>query len=75
MPRWHRTLPGYRPTLKGHPRKVKEAAELITAARRPVIYAGGGILKARAAEALLKLAEQTGIPVVTTLMARGSVPR
>ncbi|MEI2638207.1 MAG: acetolactate synthase large subunit [Microthrixaceae bacterium] len=68
------SLPGYRPTLKGHPRKVKEAAELITAARRPVIYAGGGILKARAAEALLKLAEQTGIPVVTTLMARGAFP-
>ena len=68
------SLPGYRPTLKGHPRKVKDAAQAISAARRPVIYAGGGILKARAAEALLDLAELTGIPVVTTLMARGAFP-
>ncbi|MGB3412670.1 MAG: acetolactate synthase large subunit [Microthrixaceae bacterium] len=68
------SLPGYKPTIKGHPRKVKEAAELITAAKRPVIYAGGGILKARAAEALKELAEMTGIPVVTTLMARGAFP-
>ncbi len=68
------SLPGYKPTIKGHPRKVKEAAELITAATRPVIYAGGGILKARAAEALKELAELTGIPVVTTLMARGAFP-
>jgi acetolactate synthase-1/2/3 large subunit len=67
-------LPGYRPTLRGHPRQVKEAARLITAARRPVIYAGGGILKARAAEALRTFAELTGIPVVTTLMARGAFP-
>jgi acetolactate synthase I/II/III large subunit len=69
-----RGLPGYRPTTKGHPRMIKEAARLICAARRPVIYAGGGILKARAAEALRELAETTGIPVVTTLMARGSFP-
>ena len=44
------TLPGYKPTLNGHPRMIKEAARLITEARRPVIYAGGGILKSRAAE-------------------------
>jgi acetolactate synthase-1/2/3 large subunit len=67
-------LPGYRPTLKGHPRKIREAAELILASERPVIYAGGGILKARAAEALLELAELCDIHVVTTLMARGSFP-
>jgi acetolactate synthase-1/2/3 large subunit len=67
-------LPGYRPTLKGHPRMIKEAARLIAESRRPVIYAGGGILKARAAEALLELVELTGIPVVTTLMARGAFP-
>ena len=67
-------LPGYRPTTKGHPRKIKEAAELILAAERPVIYAGGGILKARAAEALRELAELTDIRVVTTLMARGAFP-
>jgi acetolactate synthase-1/2/3 large subunit len=67
-------LPGYKPTTKGHPRKIKDAAELIVQCTRPVIYAGGGILKARAAEALLELAELCDIPVVTTLMARGAFP-
>jgi len=67
-------LPGYRPTVKGHARMIKEAARMITEARRPVLYIGGGILKARAAEALRALAEVTGIPVVTTLMARGAFP-
>ncbi|HUS62221.1 MAG TPA: biosynthetic-type acetolactate synthase large subunit, partial [Acidimicrobiales bacterium] len=69
-----RGLPGYKPTTKGHPRMIKEAARLITEARRPVIYAGGGILKARAADALRALADMVGIPVVTTLMARGAFP-
>jgi acetolactate synthase-1/2/3 large subunit len=68
------SLPGYKPTLKGHPKKVREAVELLLAAEKPVIYAGGGILKARAAEALLELAELSDIPVVTTLMARGAFP-
>jgi len=68
------SLPGYKPTTKGHPRKIKDAAELITQAERPVLYVGGGILKARAAEALRELAELTNIPVVTTLMARGAFP-
>jgi acetolactate synthase I/II/III large subunit len=67
-------LPGYKPTTKGHPRMIKEAARLILEARRPVLYVGGGILKARAAEALRALAELTGIHVVTTLMARGAFP-
>ena len=67
-------LPGYKPTVKGHPRMIREAAKLIAEAKRPVIYAGGGILKARAAEALRELAELTGISVVTTLMARGAFP-
>ncbi len=68
------SLPGYRPNTKGHPRMVREAVRLITASHRPVIYAGGGILKARASEALLKLAELVDAPVVTTLMARGAFP-
>jgi acetolactate synthase I/II/III large subunit len=68
------SLPGYKPTSKGDPRKVREAAELICSAQRPVLYVGGGILKSRAAEALRHLAELTGIPVVTTLMARGAFP-
>ena len=68
------SLPGYRPNVKGHPRMIKEAAKLILAAERPVIYAGGGILKARAAETLAELVELTNIHVVTTLMARGVFP-
>ena len=68
------SLPGYRPTTKGHPRMIKEAARLILAAERPILYAGGGMLKARAADALRELAELTGIHVVTTLMARGVFP-
>lgn len=67
-------MPGYRPTTRGHPRMIKEAARLIVESERPVIYAGGGILKARAAEALRELAELTDIHVVTTLMARGAFP-
>jgi acetolactate synthase I/II/III large subunit len=67
-------LPGYKPTTKGHAKQIKDATRLMATARKPVIYAGGGILKARAAEALRELAELTGFPVVTTLMARGAFP-
>jgi acetolactate synthase-1/2/3 large subunit len=67
-------LPGYHPRIEGDPTAVRAAAELIIRAERPVIYAGGGILKAHAAEALRALAERAGIPVVTTLMARGAFP-
>ncbi len=67
-------LPGYRPTTRGHPRQIREAARLILNARRPVLYVGGGIVKSRAAEELLELAELIEIPVVTTLMGRGVVP-
>jgi len=67
-------LPGYSPSIEGDRQAIAAAAEMITAAERPVIYAGGGILRARAAEALLELAEMTQIPVVTTLMNRGGFP-
>ncbi|MDT7545874.1 MAG: acetolactate synthase large subunit, partial [Actinomycetota bacterium] len=67
-------LPGYRPTTKPHAKQIREAAKLIVAAKRPVLYVGGGVLKARAAAELRILAELTGIPVVTTLMARGAFP-
>ncbi len=67
-------LPGYKPNVKGHPKQIKDAARMWGEARRPVIYAGGGILKARGSDALKELAEATGAPVVTTLMARGSFP-
>ncbi|WP_048876587.1 acetolactate synthase large subunit [Saccharomonospora saliphila] len=67
-------LPGYRPTLRPHGKQVREAARLMARARRPVFYVGGGVLKAKATEQLRELAELTGIPVVTTLMARGAFP-
>jgi len=67
-------LPGYHPSTTGDPVLVRQAAELILQAQRPVVYAGGGILKARAAGVLRQLVERTGIPVVTTLMARGAFP-
>jgi len=67
-------LPGYRPTTRPHAKQVREAARLIVEARRPVLYVGGGVIAARAAADLMQLAELTGIPVVTTLMARGAFP-
>ena len=67
-------LPGYRPVLKPHGKQIREAAKLIASAQRPVLYVGGGVLKAHATAELLQLAELTGIPVVTTLMARGAFP-
>ncbi len=67
-------LPGYRPTLHPHGKQIREAARLMVTARRPVLYVGGGVLKAGASAALRQLAELTGIPVLTTLMARGAFP-
>jgi len=67
-------LPGYRPVTEGDPGLIAEAARLIAEAERPVLYVGGGVLKARAAASLLELAELLQIPVVTTLMARGAFP-
>jgi acetolactate synthase-1/2/3 large subunit len=68
------SLPGYKPTTKGHPKMIKEAAKLILAAEKPLLYIGGGVLKARAADVVRELAELLKIPVVTTLMARGAFP-
>lgn len=67
-------LPGYKPNTKPHNRQIREAAKLIAAARKPVLYVGGGIIRGEATQELLQLAELTGIPVVTTLMARGAFP-
>ena len=68
------SLPGYHPVTRPHSRQVREAARIITSARRPVLYAGGGVIKARAHRELRQLAELTGAPVITTLMARGAFP-
>jgi acetolactate synthase-1/2/3 large subunit len=67
-------LPGYRPITKAHGKQVQAAAALLAGARKPVLYVGGGVIRARASAELLELAEATGAPVVTTLMARGAFP-
>src|SRR5438552_6707242 len=67
-------LPGYHPTLHPHGKQIREAAKLLVSARRPVFYVGGGVIKAGASGGLRKLAELTGVPVLTTLMARGAFP-
>src|SRR6476661_395707 len=67
-------LPGYRPTGKGHPLQIQEAALAIARAKKPVLYVGGGIINAGAEAELRALAEETRIPVVTTLMAKGAFP-
>ena len=67
-------LPGYRPVTKPHSKQIREATRLILEAKRPVLYVGGGVIRSRASKELRALAEYTGIPVVTTLMARGAFP-
>jgi acetolactate synthase-1/2/3 large subunit len=70
----HIDLAGYRPVTRPHSKQVREAARMIVEARRPVLYVGGGIIKSGAHAELARLAELTGIPVTTTLMARGAFP-
>jgi acetolactate synthase-1/2/3 large subunit len=67
-------LPGYRPTVRGHGRMVREAIAMIASSERPVIYAGGGLVRAGADAELRSFAERLQLPVVTTLMARGVMP-
>ncbi|MBT8212590.1 MAG: acetolactate synthase large subunit [Acidimicrobiia bacterium] len=75
---WHRAgraeLPGYKPSVKGHPRQVKAAIDLIQSSDQPVLYAGGGIIRANAAEEATRFAELMNTPTVTTLMGRGAIP-
>ncbi|MEV5042411.1 MULTISPECIES: acetolactate synthase large subunit [unclassified Microbacterium] len=67
-------LPGYRPVTKAHGKQIQAAAQLISEAKKPVLYVGGGVVRAGAAAELRRFAEATGAPVVTTLMARGAFP-
>jgi acetolactate synthase-1/2/3 large subunit len=67
-------LPGYHPVTKPHSKQIREAAKMILASKQPVLYVGGGTIRANASESLRQLADITGIPVVTTLMARGVFP-
>ncbi len=70
----HLDIPGYRPITKPHVKQIKEAARLLATARRPVLYVGGGSIRAGASPELQELTNLSGAPVVTTLMARGALP-
>ena len=70
----HVKLPGYKPTTKGNQRQIVEATKMLLAAERPVLYVGGGVIKANASKELYDLATNGNLPVVTTLMARGAFP-
>ena len=67
-------LRGYKPTMHGHAGQLRRAAEMIAAAKRPVIYAGGGVIHSGASESLRQLAELTATPVTNTLMGLGGFP-
>ncbi len=67
-------LPGWRPPRKVHPLQIREAAERIAKAEKPVLYVGGGTLNGDACDELRELAEAGGLPVVTTLMGKGAFP-
>ena len=67
-------LRSYNPTTEGHPRQIAKAAELIKNAKRPMIYAGGGVVLSEASEELRQLATSTHIPITVTLMGLGAFP-
>lgn len=68
------SIPSYKPTYRGNAKQVKQAAALITKAKRPLLYAGGGIVISHACQELVELAERMQIPVVTSLMGKGAMP-
>ncbi|MST72894.1 biosynthetic-type acetolactate synthase large subunit [Olsenella porci] len=68
------SIPSYKPTYRGNAKQVKQAASLITKAKRPLLYAGGGIVTSHACQELIALAERMQIPVVTSLMGKGAMP-
>jgi len=67
-------LPGYKPTFRGHSKQIKQAVSLISRARRPLLYAGGGIIAAGAEKELKELAELMQLPVTTTMLGKGGFP-
>jgi acetolactate synthase I/II/III large subunit len=76
VPDWDSTmdLPGYRPTVDGHPKQIRAAARLLAEARKPLIMVGNGVIQSGATAELRALAERTGIPVITTLHGLGAFP-
>ncbi len=67
-------LPGYQPTIEGNTKQIRQAAKALAAARRPVIYAGGGIISAEASGQLTQLVREGGFPITCTLMGLGAFP-
>ncbi len=67
-------LRGYKPTYQGHSKQIQKAVELLSEAKRPIIYAGGGVILSDASEELVAFAEKLSIPVTTTLMGLGAIP-
>jgi acetolactate synthase-1/2/3 large subunit len=67
-------LPGYKPSFEGNIRQIKLAADAINRSKRPVIYAGGGVISSNSSEQLIELAEKANLPVNTTLLALGVFP-
>ncbi|NJL03517.1 MAG: biosynthetic-type acetolactate synthase large subunit [Chloroflexaceae bacterium] len=76
VPNWNikLALPGYKPTTQGNRKQIRAAVELLTAAQKPLIMAGNGVIMAGATEELRAFAERTGIPVITTLHGLGAFP-
>jgi len=74
MPEKITSLPGYKPTTVGHNRQIKEAARLMISRKRPVIYAGGGVISAEASAEMGQIARLLDFPVTTTLMGKGAFP-
>ncbi|MDA3901610.1 MAG: biosynthetic-type acetolactate synthase large subunit [Spirochaetes bacterium] len=67
-------LRGYKPVYEGHPVQIKKAAKMISEAKKPVIYSGGGVILGNASKELTEFAKKTGIPVTTTLLGLGAFP-
>lgn len=67
-------MPGYKPTIEGHPLQIKRAAEIISEAERPIVLAGGGVIHSNASPELSVFAEMLGSPVTTTFMGKSSFP-
>jgi len=70
----HIELRSYRPTVTGHPGQIRRAVDLILAARKPIIYSGGGVILGNGAEALYEFTKETGFPITNTLMGLGGYP-
>jgi acetolactate synthase-1/2/3 large subunit len=68
------SLPGYKPKMQGHIKQIEKVAAAIKKAKKPIVYAGGGVILSGASEELCEFVKKTGIPITTTLMALGAYP-